>query len=90
MKLLFDENLSYRSVAQLAAIFPGNEHLDAIGLHSRGDVDTWNFARVNGFTIVTKDDDFRQRSFLSGHPPKVIWLSIDNAGTQQIRLIVVV
>jgi predicted nuclease of predicted toxin-antitoxin system len=75
VKLLFDENLSYRLVAQLAPIFPGSQHVDSIGLHSRADVEIWNFARDNGFTIVTKDDDFRQRSFLSGAPPKVVWLS---------------
>ena len=26
-------------------------------------------------TIVSKDADFHQRSFLFGHPPKVIWVS---------------
>lgn len=44
----------------------------------------WEFARSHGFAIVSKDNDFRQRSFLSGAPPKVIWLSVGNAGTQQI------
>jgi predicted nuclease of predicted toxin-antitoxin system len=45
----------------------------------------WN----NGFTIVTKDDDFRQRSFLSGAPPKIVWLSIGNAGTPRIAQLLV-
>ncbi len=31
--------------------------------------------------IVSKDNDFRQRAFVFGPPPKVIWLSIGNSGT---------
>ena len=34
--------------------------------------------------IVTKDDDFRQLSFLRGAPPKVVWLVVGNAGTERI------
>jgi predicted nuclease of predicted toxin-antitoxin system len=34
--------------------------------------------------VVSKDNDFRQRSFLRGAPPKVVWLSVGNAGTARI------
>jgi predicted nuclease of predicted toxin-antitoxin system len=34
--------------------------------------------------IVSKDNDFRQRSFLDGAPPKIVWLSVGNAGTLEI------
>jgi predicted nuclease of predicted toxin-antitoxin system len=89
VKLLFDENLSYRLAAQLATVFPDSQHVDSVGLHSRTDIEIWNFAGNNGFTIVTKDDDFRQRSFLSGAPPKVGWSSIGNTGTQRIARLLV-
>ncbi len=36
----------------------------------------WEFAKQEYYIIVYKDNDFRQRSFLFGFPPKVIWLSI--------------
>jgi predicted nuclease of predicted toxin-antitoxin system len=84
VKLLFDENLSYRLAAQLAAVFPDSQHVDSVGFHSRTDIEIWNFAGNNGFIIITKNDDFRQRSFLSGAPPEVVWLLIGNAGTQRI------
>ena len=84
MKLLFDENFSFRLVARLAAAFPGNVHVDSVGLHSPADSVIWDFARDNGFAIVSKDDDFRQLSFLYGAPPKVIWLSVGNASTDTI------
>jgi predicted nuclease of predicted toxin-antitoxin system len=34
--------------------------------------------------IVPKDNDFRQRAFVRGAPPKVIWLEVGNAGTSEI------
>ena len=34
---------------------------------------------------MSKDNDFRQRSFLFGSPPKVIWLSVGNGGTKTIK-----
>ena len=40
---------------------------------------------VQGLTIVTKDSDFHQRSFLFGHPPKVISVHCDNASTSVIE-----
>ena len=33
----------------------------------------------------TKDTDFRERSFVEGFPPKVIWLDVGNAGTAPIE-----
>ncbi len=44
----------------------------------------WEYARQNDFIIASKDNDFRQRSFLYGPPPKVIWLAVGNAGTEAI------
>ncbi len=89
MKLLFDENLSHRLVGRLEAIFPGSLHVDSVGLHGQADSAIWNFARDNGFTVVSKDDDFRQLSFFHGAPPKVVWLSIGNASTEVIARILI-
>ena len=33
---------------------------------------------------MSKDNDFRQLSFLHGAPPKVLWLSVGNAETDVI------
>ncbi len=84
MKLLLDENLSYRRVGQLSPAFPGSAHVDSVGLHAQPDSAIWNFARDNGFGIVSKDDDFRQLSILHGAPRKIIWLPIGNAATDMI------
>ncbi len=48
----------------------------------------WKYARENDFTIISKDSDFHELSFLRGFPPKVIWLRVGNCSTQQIETLV--
>ncbi len=48
------------------------------------DSDIWDYATQNGYVIVSKDSDFHQKSFLYGHPPKVIWLRVGNCSTNTI------
>jgi predicted nuclease of predicted toxin-antitoxin system len=84
VKLLLDENLSYRLVARLTETFPGTAHLDELNLRGQPDTAIWDYALKHGFVLVSKDDDFRQLSFFRGHPPKVIWLVVGNAVTKII------
>ena len=84
MKLLFDENLSRKLVSQLTAEFPDSTHVSSIGLESADDDSVWDYAARNGLVIVSKDSDFRQRSFLFGAPPKVIWIERGNCTTGDI------
>ena len=53
-------------------------------LGAADDSTIWAFAQQHGYTIVSKDDDFHQRSFVYGHPPKVVWLRVGNCSTQKI------
>lgn len=84
MKLLVDENLSPSLVSLVSDLFPGSEHAYAVGLGGATDTRLWEYAREGGFAILSKDNDFRQRAFVSGAPPKVIWLDVGNAGTAPI------
>jgi predicted nuclease of predicted toxin-antitoxin system len=34
---------------------------------------------------VSKDGEFHQRSFLLGHPPKVVWIRRGNCSTRDIE-----
>lgn len=83
-KLLFDENLSFRLVELLAEPFPGSAHVNDAGLHGCPDGDVWTHAATHGFVLVSKDNDFRQLSFLRGAPPKVVWLRVGNAPTKAV------
>ena len=60
MKLLFDHNISHKLVEHLADLFPGSEHLRNINLHEADHRTVWEYARANGFAIVSKDEDFHQ------------------------------
>jgi predicted nuclease of predicted toxin-antitoxin system len=84
VKLLLDENLSHRIVDLLSTEYPGSDHVRNCGLRGARDGAIWEYARANGFVIVSKDDDFRERSAAEGFPPKVVWLSVGNAGTPMI------
>jgi len=84
VKLLLDQNLSYKLVGRLTIDFPGSAHVQDFGLDRADDEEVWQFAKDGGFTIVSKDDDFHQRSFVYGHPPKVVWVRIGNCTTERI------
>ena len=53
-------------------------------MHQSADEAIWLFARDQGFIIVSKDDDFHQRSFLYGWPPKIVWIRYGNCTTADI------
>ena len=78
MKLLFDQNLSPRLSQLLADIYAGSVHVREVGLHDANDGVIWEYAKANGYAIVSKDSDFQQRSLLNGAPPKFIWLRVGN------------
>ena len=84
MKLLLDQNLSHRLVAALQSEFPGSTHVRELNLELADDAAIWEFARGHGYTIVSKDADFHQRSFVYGQPPKVVWLRVGNCTTEQV------
>jgi predicted nuclease of predicted toxin-antitoxin system len=84
VKLLFDENLSFRLVAGLADVYPLSAHVRDVGLQGLDDGTIWRYAAEHGYVLVSKDTDFFQRSVAHGVPPKVIWLRIGNASTKSI------
>ena len=84
MKLLFDENLSHKLVGILAQDFPASAHVRDVGVRAAEDRQIWDHAKANGFVLVSKDTDFRERSYVEGFPPKIIWLDVANAGTVAI------
>jgi predicted nuclease of predicted toxin-antitoxin system len=84
VKLLFDENLAPVRVEMSSDIYPQSAHVRDFGLQSAPEWAVWEYAAKADYTIVTKDADFRQHSFLFGHPAKVIWIRLGNCSTQRI------
>ena len=64
---------------------PESKHVRQVGLGKADDVAVWDYARDNDFVVISKDEDFHQRSFLYGSPPKVVWLRWGNCTTQDIE-----
>jgi predicted nuclease of predicted toxin-antitoxin system len=85
VKLLLDENLSPRLAAVLADVYPGPSHVHQYGLGSADDTAIWEYAKNNGFVIVSKDSDFEERSLLLGCPPKVVWLRVSNCTSADVE-----
>ena len=84
MKLLFDQNLSFKLIPLLDSVFPGSGRVKTFELTRAHDDEVWSFAAVNSFAIVSKDSDFVHRAFLRGHPPKVVYVRVGNASTKQV------
>jgi predicted nuclease of predicted toxin-antitoxin system len=86
-RLLLDQNLAPTLARRLADLYPGSAHVRDFGLATADDEAVWAHAAAHGFTIVTKDDDFRQRSLLRGAPPRVIWLRVGNCRTADVEAV---
>lgn len=69
MRLLFDENLSFRLVGALADIYPESAHVRHVGLLGAEDAAIWAYAAEHGFLLTSKDTDFYDRSVFFGAPP---------------------
>ena len=74
MNLLLDESLSPRLIQRLLPSFRGLTHVRDVGLKRAPDKAIWEWAKQNGFTIVTTDSDLVGLSELRGWPPKVVHL----------------
>ena len=88
MRLLFDQNLSYKLARRLADLFPDSTHVREVSLHKANDPVVWESAKQHGFMIVSKDSDFHQRSFVFGFPPKVIWVQLGNCTTAEVEQVI--
>ncbi len=86
MKLLLDQNLSRRLLADIQDMFPGSSHVQLLGMESADDLALWRFAAEEGYAIVTKDVDFLEIQLVRGFPPKVVWLNCGNVSNAAVRV----
>ncbi|MCF8258759.1 MAG: DUF5615 family PIN-like protein [Flavobacteriales bacterium] len=74
MRLLLDQNISFRLAARLADPFGEVRQVRHLGLEDEDDRVIWQYARDHGLVIVTFDSDFYDFSVVWGAPPKIVWL----------------
>lgn len=84
MRLLFDQNISFRIISKVKETFPEAKQVKQLGIENYSDIEIWNFAKKNEYTIVTFDSYFFDVANIKGHPPKIIWLRIGNTNTSII------
>ena len=89
MRLLFDQNISFRIVKLLNIDFPNCKHVSDVYLQDCTDKEIWEFANKENYTIITQDVDFYDISLLKGNPPKIIWLRVGNLPTKQLASILI-
>jgi len=89
MKLLFDQNISFRIIEKISNLFPESKQVRQIGLQDCKDSEIWEYAKKNNFVIITFDSDFYDLSMIKGIPPKIIWLRTGNTSTENILSILI-
>jgi hypothetical protein len=62
--LLLDQNLSFRLCRDLADVFPESMHVRLVGLAESEDSMIWEYAKANGYAVVTQDADFADMAVL--------------------------
>ncbi len=89
MKLLFDQNISFRILSKIEDIYPEDQQVRELELEDSTDKQIWQYANQNNYTIVTFDADFFDMSNLYGHPPKIIWLRTGNRKTSDLERLLI-
>lgn len=84
MRLLFDQNISFRIIERIKLYFPFATHVRDLGLEFSGDTEIWNFARCNNYFIITLDYDFKKLAERYGYPPTIILLRTSNYKTSEL------
>ena len=89
MKLLLDQNISYRVLKLLSVHFTKVTHIKQENLTNASDLDIRNYAIRNDYTIVTYDDDFIKYNYLYGAPPKILWIRRGNLSNEALAQLLI-
>ena len=84
MRLLLDENVSWRLAAYLRPHCEAVLHVRDIQLDNSPDTSIWRYAKQYGYDIITKDEDFVRLVMASGFPPRIV--ALQNAQVAVARL----
>lgn len=86
MRFLVDAQLPPALARYLAAKGHQAEHVADIGLGGVKDGAIWDYAGRVGAAIVSKDEDFAQRTFLGMGGPPVVWIRLPNTRKRELLL----
>lgn len=78
MKFLVDAQLPPALAQFIVAHGHESQPVREVGLRDADDEDIWKFAEDGGWIVVSKDEDFMERSLVRHSGPQVVWLRIGN------------
>ena len=84
MKLLVDNQLPEALAVFLSENGFEARHVRRFGLAAVSDERIWQFAKAEGFSIVSMDEDFQHLSARLGSPPQVVWVRLGNVRRQAL------
>lgn len=84
MKLLIDNQLPEALAVFLSDNGFEARHVRRLGLGMAPDEQIWQFAKTEGYGIVTMDEDFQHLSARFGSPPQVVWVRLGNVRRQAL------
>lgn len=84
MKLLLDQNFSYKLIKPLSKHYEEVVHVSRLGLGQNSDSMIWQHALTHDYTIVSRDAYFAEKNALTGYPIKVIWVKCQNTTTENM------
>ena len=85
MRLLFDQNISFRLIKLILDLYPESKQVRELGLENSTDFEIFDYAKRNNFAIVTFDSDFCDLNIIKGYPPKIIWIKTGNTTTKNLE-----
>jgi predicted nuclease of predicted toxin-antitoxin system len=85
LKLLFDHNLSPKSIDPIVREFPDSKHVSQLKLQCKSDEEILNYASENKYAVVTKDSDFNDLIYIRDYKVKVIWIRKGNCSVSEIN-----
>ena len=85
MKILIDAQLPPALAKMLCEQGADAVAVRDIGLRDASDSEIWHYALQNQAAIVTKDEEFIERSLTSQQAPVIIWLRIGKSTNRMLQ-----
>jgi predicted nuclease of predicted toxin-antitoxin system len=85
MRFLIDAQLPPAIAQWLTEAGHEAEHLTDVGLRDAEDGVVWAHALRTGAAILSKDEDFADRSIRAAGGPVIVWLRVGNASNRALR-----
>jgi predicted nuclease of predicted toxin-antitoxin system len=86
VKFLIDAQLPPALARWISAGGHEAEHVGDVGLLDASDIALWAYALRTEAVIVTKDEDFAERSIRIEPAPVIVWLRVGNATNRALLL----